>query len=367
MIGQTLAIFLDAYRDLNARKLFWVTLILSGFIVLSFALVGVDAKGLKVITFHLDVPQSKLVYKYLFSFIVISLWLTWAATLLALVSTAGIFPDFISGGSVDLYLAKPIGRRRLFLTKYLSGLLFVTLQVLVVACGSFLILGIRGHDWNPRLFWAVPIVVCFYSYLFGFCVLLGVQTRSTIAALLLTLLFWTFLAVLDRAEPALLTFRNAYEAQAHSRQERADSADMVLHRAEQNPHSAALVPGLRESNDSAHRDAAEAAHTARVLRNVHAVVYGIKTVTPKTTDTLGLLDRYLFPSDKEAEYEAGVAPDQQRNPRPFDENQADVMAGAKKTVEDLRARSPWWIVGTSLGFEAVIVALAMWVFCRRDY
>ncbi|HEY2588390.1 MAG TPA: ABC transporter permease [Tepidisphaeraceae bacterium] len=369
MIRQTLAIFLDAYRDLNARKLFWVTLILSAFVVLSFAIVGVDAKGLSIVTFHMELPQAKLLYKQLFSLIVIGLWLTWAATLLALVSTAGIFPDFISGGSVDLYLAKPIGRGRLFVTKYLSGLLFVTLQVLVVACGSFLILGIRGHDWNLRLFWAVPIVVCFYSYLFGFCVLLGVQTRSTIAALLLTLLFWTFLAVLDRGEPALLTFRNAYETQAHEKQERSESADMVLLRAQANPQSAALLPSLQESSDSARREADDAAHTARVLRNVHAAVYGIKTVTPKTTDTLGLLDRYLFPSNKEAEYAGGVSPDQQqqRSPPPFDENQADMMAGAKKAVEDLRARSPWWIVGTSLAFEAVIVALAMWVFCRRDY
>jgi hypothetical protein len=104
-----------------------------------------------------------------------------------------------------------------------------------------------------------------------------------------------------------------------------------------------------------------------VLRNIHALVYGIKTVTPKTTDTLGLLDRYLFSSDKEAEYAAGVAPDQQRDRPALNENQADMMAGAKKAVQDIRARSPWWIVGTSLAFEAVIVLLAMWIFCRRDY
>jgi len=30
MIGQTLAIFLDAYRELNSRKLFWMTMLLSG-------------------------------------------------------------------------------------------------------------------------------------------------------------------------------------------------------------------------------------------------------------------------------------------------------------------------------------------------
>src|SRR6185437_5144958 len=103
----------------------------------------------------------------------------------------------IGGGSIDLYLAKPIGRARLFLTKYLAGLLFVTLQVVVISVGSFFVLGLRGHDWEPGLFWAIPIVVCFFSYLFAVCVLLGVKTRSTIAALLLTILCWTTFALLD--------------------------------------------------------------------------------------------------------------------------------------------------------------------------
>lgn len=367
MIGQTIAIFVDAYRELNARKLFWITLIISAVLVLAFALVGVDAKGLSIVTFHMDLPRASFLYKYVFDFIIIGLWLTWAATVLALVSTAGLFPEFISGGSVDLYLSKPIGRARLFLTKYVAGLLFVTLQVSVVAVGSYFVLGIRGHDWNAKLFLAIPIVVCFFSYLFALCVLLGVMTRSTIAALLLTLVFWAFLAVLDRTEPALLTFQNINEAQAKSQQNRAAEADKSLLRAQHDPKQAAVLSSFREDSDSAHREADSTAHTARVLKNVHLVVYGIKTVTPKTTDTLGLLDRYIFPTEQEASYAAGVDPDRSNNQLDPDDPRADTMAGARKTVEDLRSRSPWWIVGTSLAFEVVIVGWAMWIFCRRDY
>jgi hypothetical protein len=90
-------------------------------------------------------------------------------------------------------------------------------------------------------------------------------------------------------------------------------------------------------------------------------------VTPKTTDTLGLLDRYIFPTEQEASYAAGVDPDRSNNQLDPDDPRADTMAGARKTVEDLRSRSPWWIVGTSLAFEVVIVGWAMWIFCRRDY
>lgn len=367
MIEQTFAIFLDAYRELNSRKLFWVTLIMSAVLVGAFALVGVDARGLSIVTFHMNLPRAPFVYKYLFDVIIIGLWLTWVATVLALISTAGLFPDFISGGSIDLYLSKPIGRMRLFLTKYVAGLLFVTLQVGIIAAGSYLVLGIRGHDWNAKLFLAIPIVVCFFSYLFAFCVLLGVMTRSTIAALLLTLLFWTFLAVLDRAEPTILTFQNINEAQGKSQQQHAAEADKTLALARHNPKQAALVGAFQEDSDSAHREADSTLHTARVLKNIHTAVYVIKTITPKTTDTLGLLDRYIFPTEQEANYAAGVDPDRSNQQLDADDPRADTMAGAKKTVEDLRSRSPEWIVGTSLAFEAVLVGWAMWIFCRRDY
>jgi len=138
MIRQTLAIFLDAYRDLNARKLFWVTLILTAVFVGAFALLGVNDKGLKVIAWQIEMPRQMALYAYKSTFrpLIISVWLTWAATILALISTAGIFPDLITGGSIELYLSKPLGRARLFAPKYPAGLALGTLQVVAVPVGG---------------------------------------------------------------------------------------------------------------------------------------------------------------------------------------------------------------------------------------
>lgn len=361
MIGQTLAIFVDAYRDLNARKLFWITLILSAVVVAAFSLLGFDSTGLKLATAHVNMPQASFWYKVTFRRVVIGLWLTWAATVLALISTAGIFPELISGGTIDLYLAKPIGRARLFITKYLTGLFFVTLQVAVIAIGSFLDLGLRGHEWNARLFWAIPIVVCFFSYLFGFCVLLGVKTRSTIAALLLTIVFWTLIGGVDWAEPLLLGARNVYEANARSQRDRSDEASQTLVHAQHDPKQSAIVGALQEDSDVARREADSTERTAWWLRTSYGVLYSIKTITPKTTDTVGLLDRIIFANERDPTDPAG----RQRigQPDPSDDS-ANAM---KQTVEDLKSRSVGWIVGTSLAFELVLVGAAMWIFCRRDY
>jgi hypothetical protein len=39
----------------------------------------------------------------------------------------------------------------------------------------------------------------------------------------------------------------------------------------------------------------------------------------------------------------------------------------EKLHAEMNGRSVDWIVGTSVGFEGVVLALAAWIFCRRDY
>src|SRR5262249_47022240 len=147
-------------------------------------------------------------YKYWFFTIGFKLWLTWAATILALVSTASIIPDFVGSGAIELSLSKPIGRARLFLTKYLAALLFVALQVGLFSVLAFLVVGIRGESWVPELFLAIPLVLLMFSYLYSFCALIGLLTRSTIAALLLTILVWVLIFMTHTAETGvLLTFK----------------------------------------------------------------------------------------------------------------------------------------------------------------
>ncbi|HEX5242477.1 MAG TPA: hypothetical protein VFW23_04370, partial [Tepidisphaeraceae bacterium] len=145
MMRQTLALLIDAYRDLNSRKLFWITLIISGFVIIAFALIGVDGDAITFAGMRFEmhgVVDPLLVYKEaILSTAVVGVWLTWGAIVLALISTAGLFPDLMSSGAIDLYLSKPISRSRLFITKYLTGLLFVALQVSVFIFGCFLVMG----------------------------------------------------------------------------------------------------------------------------------------------------------------------------------------------------------------------------------
>lgn len=335
---QTMAMLLDAYRELNSKRLFWITLAISLVSVLIFAMAGISDDGITFLGWQFDtrpitaqlVPPAKF-YLYLFANVAVRVWLTWLATILALISTSSIFPDFLASGTIDLTLARPISRLRLFATKYVFGLLFVALQVAVFALACFAVVGIRGGTWEPRIFLAVPIVVLFFSYLFGFCVLFGMLTRSAIASLLLTLLVWLGLWGLDMADQTFLQFRES-----------------------------AAVSAARTNRGRPTEATASETDWARALR----IVETAKAPLPKTTETIQLLDRWtLTPDDKLLV--RGRPPDAAGDPAvPFGTRDVDVP---KRVEAEVRLRTVGWIIGTSLLCEAAVVGVAAWIFCRRDF
>jgi hypothetical protein len=187
----------------------------------------------------------------------------------------------------------------------------------VFSLASFVVLGIRGHQWLPRLFLAVPVVLCFFSYINCVCVLLGVWTRSTIAALLLTLLFWGTCAIMYDANTGLLMMKMETERRA------------------------------RQS--SRPEDQAQAQHWATADR----LLLATQAVLPKVKPTINLLDRWMFPEDTFSRLSA---------------NDADPGRGAD-FVAELHRRDGTAVsaIGSSLIFEAVVLGVAAWIFCRRDY
>ena len=46
MLTQTIALFYDAYRELNSKKLFWITLLLSGVFVAVLGMLGINKEGM---------------------------------------------------------------------------------------------------------------------------------------------------------------------------------------------------------------------------------------------------------------------------------------------------------------------------------
>jgi ABC-type transport system involved in multi-copper enzyme maturation permease subunit len=348
---QTLAILLAAYRNLNSRKLFWITLVISALGVLAFAMIGLNPRGFRLAFWQIDSPLNSdfmtpsEFYKGAFVHVGIRWWLSVGAIVLALVSTAGIFPDLISSGAIDLYVCRPISRWRLFLTQYAGGLLFVALQVTVFSAASFLVIGLRGGSWEPRVFLAIPLVTCIFSYLFAVCVLLGIVTRSTVASLLLTLLFWFMLFGLDAADGFALLMKattkqgvDLFHVQSDTGGARATfGGESGSHGSRRGSRAAAVAPPAESSG----------------WETAYHLIHGVRTAVPKTAETADLMNRWLL----RAPNLSGGS--NQRENRLF--------AAQKEIIETVNSQSVGWILGTSLAFEAVVLAWGAWIFSRRDF
>ncbi len=394
---QTIALFVDAYRELNARKLFWFVLGLTLLFVGAVACVGINDKGITLFiwTFPVDILNTRtispsLFYRFTFFALGFQLWLTWAATILALVSTAPLIPEFVGSGAIELTLSKPIGRLRLFLTKYATGLLFAALQVTVFTVAAFLVVGLRGGAWDLRLFWGIPFVVLFFSFLYCVCALIGLWTRSTVAALLVTLLLWLTNFLIHGAETGVvLTLRVQHEQAVAILEDEIAKLDRQIAESrapagDEGPASPPAGPGVPPSGDEATGPAPSALEARRETRlvqlegarkdlrkltNVHAIMFAVKTLLPKTSETMNLLQRELL-EDTELDRFREQA-EERRARGGFSTTVAGVRVSQRSIEREMKrvldARGVPWILGTSLLFEAVLLAAASWMFVRRDF
>lgn len=379
--GQTLAMLHDAYRQLAASRIFWITLVLSALVSAVFAFVSINERGIVVFGFEIpgawnsNVIEPRSFYKFLFVNLAIPWWLGVFASVLALISVAGLFPDLLAGGAVELYVSKPVSRWRLFFTKYVGGLLFVAAQVMLFSTIAFVVLGTRGGTWEWGIFLAVPLVTLFFSYLFSVCALLGMWTRSTLASLLLTVLFWGLLFLLGLADDGLLTFTVAAEDRLQRHQALIAQNEAVIARNDALPQQDRSdvtqfrfqLERQRELESRYRADVSE-------LQFWHGIVNAVRLPLPKSAETLRLLERWLIEPD--ALDLARQSAEQRREQRRRDRGitvrpDARLEPGSSRVVREvdrrMDARPLAWVLGTSLGFELAVLLLAGWTFAKRDF
>ena len=96
------------------------------------------------------------------------------------------------------------------------------------------------------------------------------------------------------------------------------------------------------------------------------------TISPKTGQTIGLLDRWLSDPDG---FDIGAI--MNGDMRAFDNEEMEEFdpttrgARERETMrrmhEDYETRSLWYVLGTSLFFEGFVLGLASMYFCRKDF
>ncbi len=121
--------------------------------------------------------------------------------LLFIAACAGYFPALLEAGAVDIVLAKPLERWKIFLGKYLGGLALFA-AALVGAYGLLFVgLGVRTGVWHPAIFRVMPLQLLSAASLFSLIALLGILRRSTALPMIIGYVFYF---VVDRIVQVLM-------------------------------------------------------------------------------------------------------------------------------------------------------------------
>ncbi len=125
----------------------------------------------------------------------IQLLLAWAVAdnlgvWLALIFTAGFLPTFLDPAAASVILTKPVPRWALLVGKYLGVLVLVFVQATVFVVGTWMALGIKTGVLDAAYLLCIPLLLLHFSVFFSMSVLVAVATRSTVASVFGSMLFW---------------------------------------------------------------------------------------------------------------------------------------------------------------------------------
>ncbi len=110
----------------------------------------------------------------------------------AVAATAFFVPRMLEKGAADTLFSKPVSRPALLLSRYLAGLMFVAILATVLVGGMQIGFLLNSGYSDPGFLWSILTLTYVFGLLHGVAILVGVVTRSTVASILMTLVFMLF-------------------------------------------------------------------------------------------------------------------------------------------------------------------------------
>ncbi|HEV8113460.1 MAG TPA: ABC transporter permease [Planctomycetota bacterium] len=107
-------------------------------------------------------------------------------------ATAFFVPRMLEKGAADTLFTKPLSRVVLLLSRYIAGLIFVGVLSFLLVLGIHLgLLLVSGYS-DPAFLWCTLTLVYVYALVQTVSLAVGVFTRSSVAAILTTVIFFAF-------------------------------------------------------------------------------------------------------------------------------------------------------------------------------
>lgn len=299
-----------------------------------------------------------------------------------LAATSFFVPQMLERGAADTLFSKPVSRTALLTARYVAGLMFVALLAVALVGGLYLGLKLRSNLGGTDLLWSAPVLVYRFAIVYSTTVLIGVVTRSSVAALLGSFLFLGFNSCVHGAyEVRQFTQDMRSQVEAPVRQPRSptrpvetvtpvETATAVETATPENPTTpAADDPAEAAADTPAVKDPPEAEDGFSLLRSIWKVVTAAHFVLPKPGEAPRIVE-LLTQGDPDAadararaEFDAKNVERVAKGLRP--------RSPPKERPGDFRLRwggswprNAYVSIATSLGFALAVFLAAAWRLSR---
>ena len=203
------------FREALSRKIFLTFFGVSSLVLIVFAILFASVSiedMMPVVTSNGRNPLDDIIPRITEFFktcIVVPLY--GGGLFLSIFSVSSFIPNMLEKGSIDLILSKPVSRSQILLGKFFGGSFMVMVNVAYLVIGIWLLIGIKFGDWGAGLFFSILTITFTFMVLYSLIILIGILTRSSILAMMITyLLFFVFSPILSARDNIYILFDNKF-------------------------------------------------------------------------------------------------------------------------------------------------------------
>lgn len=282
---------------------------------------------------------------------------------LSVAATAFFVPRMLEKGAADLVFVKPLSRWTLYLSRYVTGLVFVALLGLFLTTGIYLgLLLVSGYN-APEVLWSSLTLVYLFGMIHAVTMLIGVYTRSTSAAMILGIVFFfgngcvhQTWQVKDQAGHILIEQMESASTDPESEAE--------AHEAKGTTPWIGLVKGLYFAVDCVHYVLPKTSDATLVNLHIQDAVFGSgRLATRAAMEQAAMEDFDKDMDDARSRPNRGDGPPEGLNSEAFGESFESKFAW---DAEQTRY-SVWFSILSSLAFTGLMLLLGMWKLRRSDF
>jgi len=124
--------------------------------------------------------------------------------LFGIIATAGLIPETLEKGLIDIYLSKPLARWQLIIGRILGAVAIIFANALYFLGALWLIFGLKLGVWNAHFLIAPFILTLVFACLYTISVLIGILVRNAVVPILGVLFYQVVVAgLLESRERSL--------------------------------------------------------------------------------------------------------------------------------------------------------------------